>query len=418
MSTHNQLERLLAERANAWEEYQSTLSRASEDGFDAETRQKLDRLDSTIDEQTRDIERLERAEERERRFEEIKRDDPPEPPVSGGDDRRTGDEGDAYRAAFDAWLRQGNMGITAEHRDTLQRGWVSGDELRAQGVGTDAAGGYTVPEGFLQKITESMKAFGGMLQVANVLPTSSGQDLPWPTVDDTGNVGALLSENTQVTEQDVTFGQRKLGAFTYSSKLVRVSIQLLNDSAFDLEARLALWLGQRIGRIVNQHLTTGTGGGTQPQGVVTGATVGITGVASTGPDYDDIVDLEHSVDPAYRNERARFMFNDSTLAYLRKLKDADNRPIWQPTPIAGMPSTINGRPYTINQDVADIGSSAKSMAFGDFEAGYVARLVGSVQLLQLRERYADFLQVGFLGFRRVDGLVDDTGAVKVLEHAV
>jgi HK97 family phage major capsid protein len=205
----------------------------------------------------------------------------------------------------------------------------------------------------------------------------------------------------------------------YTSKLVRVSLQLLNDNAFDLESWLAGVLGRRIGRAQNQHFTTGTGTA-QPEGVQTNAVIGKTGATgqTTSVTYDDLIDLIHSVDPAYRNSgRAQFMLNDASLSAARKLKDGQNRPLWEPSIQVGTPDGLLGYGYTINQDMPVMAANAKSIMFGDFYAGYLIRDVQDVQLLRLAERYADYLQVGFLAFARTDGTPQDTAAYRAYRNS-
>ncbi|MED5458632.1 MAG: phage major capsid protein, partial [Pseudomonadota bacterium] len=166
------------------------------------------------------------------------------------------------KAHYETQLYRGNY-------DTMRR------EMRAQSVGTASAGGDLVPEGFVYELERALLAYGGMRQVSSTIRTESGNDLPWPTVNDTSNAGAILAENTEVSEQDVTFGSTTLGAFKYTSKLVRVSEELMQDSAFNLTSELGSLLGERIARILNTHFTTGSGSG-QPMGVVEASPVGKT----------------------------------------------------------------------------------------------------------------------------------------------
>ena len=411
----DKLKKLLEQRANVWSQYQEVLARATDDGFSAEDRATLDTMDDEIRSLSEDIERLERASALDKRFEEINRSAVPEEPA-GSDAGESRDRG--YSEAFVGFLRNGMDGLEAEQRQILRQGFVASSELRAQGVATGAAGGFLVPEEFRRKIIEAMKFYGSVQSVAEVIETTTGADLPWPTNDDTANKGALLAENTAVTEQDLVIGEDTLKAHMYTSKLVRVSFQLLQDEAFGLEDFIERKLGERVGRIWNEHFTTGTGTN-QPEGVQTNAVNGKTGAAgqTTSIVYDDLIDLEHSVDVAYRNERSRFMLHDLSLAKIRKLKDADNRPLWQPSLMAGAPSTINGREYVVNNDMPQMAANVKSVLFGDFFAGYVVRLVKEFLLLRLTERYAEFLQVGFLGFARADGQQQDAAAYKAYVNA-
>lgn len=328
------------------------------------------------------------------------------------------DSEENYQRAFRDYLRHGMEGVGEDYRGLFMARKNQVD-TRAQSVtgGSPVGlyGGYTVAEGFFNELESAMKAFGGMLNVARTITTSTGADLPMPTSDDTSNKGAILGENKPITEQDVMFSQTVLGAHKYTSKLIRVPYELLQDSAFNMESFIAERAGERLGRILNEHFTTGNGT-TQPEGVVTGASLGVTGSGTSGITYNDLIDLEHSVDPAYRNN-ARFMFNDSTLKVLRKLKDSEGRPLWQPSLLQGVASTLNGRPYEVNQDMADIGLSAKSILFGDF-SHYFVRRVRDFTLVRLNERYADNLQVGFFVYCRFDGKLKDAGQapIKYLQH--
>lgn len=277
-------------------------------------------------------------------------------------------------------------------------------EARAQSL-SGSAGGYTVPQGFLNQLEASLLAFGGMREVATILRTGEGNDLPIPTVSDHSNVGAILAENTQVAEQDVTFGQITMKAYKYSSKLIRVSAELLQDSAIDLESFIGGALGERIARILNTHFTTGDNS-SKPQGI-TSSGAGITAASATAITYGELVELQHSVDPSYR-QNARFMMHDSTFKAIRKLLDSQNRPIFQPDISASSPGTLLGSPVVINQDCATIAAGAKAVFFGDFSK-YIIRDVQDFTLLRLEERYADYHQVGFVGFSRHDGRILDAG---------
>jgi len=408
---------LIARRATAWAAYQELLSRAaSAEALSAEDRTALDAADTDIRSMSDDIERLNRAAALDAHFNSIDRSSGPGDPAPAGGDEATADA--AYAAAFDAFLRRGISGLSAEQRQAIDGSAFSLDGLRAQGVAVDSAGGYLAPASFRQTMTETMKFFGGMASVAQTITTTTGSRLPWATNDDTGVEGAYLTENTQMPDTDLTFGGRALDAFTLGSKVIKVSFALMQDSAFDLGSFVPRKAGERIARRGNRAFTTGTGVD-QPLGVTTNVTTGKTGAGgqTTSIIYDDLVDLEHSVDPAYRNERSRWMFHDLTLAKLRKLKDSTGAPLWEPSLKAGAPDTFNGRLYTINNDMPQMAASAKSVLFGDFFAGYIIRVVAGVQVLRLTERYADYLQVGFLAFERHDGMPDDPAALRAYVNA-
>lgn len=299
-------------------------------------------------------------------------------------------------------------------RDMYER--IARGEYRAQSVGTTTAGGYTVPDEMMAAIDVALLQFGGMLATSSVLETATGADLPVPTTNDTAQKGAILAENTTATEQDVTFGQVVLQAYKYQSKMVRVSYELLQDSNVNVPELLGRLLGERIGRIINDHFSTGTGTG-QPNGIVTAATSSGVTAAAAQYTWQEILQLKHSVDPAYRGPGSGFMGNDTTLRLLKTTVDSQQRPIWLPNLTAGEPDRFDGHPFYINQSMAS-GSSAKALLFGQLDK-YMIRRVMSFDLLRLDERYAEYAQVAWLGFARYDGDLIDAGTnpVKYLTNA-
>jgi HK97 family phage major capsid protein len=384
----------------------------------AEERTNWDAANTRIDEVSADIERLERQAKRdapsyEGAIQATGSDNPEETP-----EERATKRGEAYQRAFSDYLVRGIGEMDVEQRRILARGWQADSETRALGESSNTAGGYTVPPGFRNVMSETLKAYGGLLNVCNVITTDTGNPLQWPTNNDTGNVGSLLSENTQISALDMTFGTRTMNAWKYTSGLVLVSWELLNDSAFDLAGWLPGMLGTRIGRAVAAHLVAGSGS-SQPTGVTNGITIGKTGLTGQTATviYDDLVDLEHSIDPAYRNGNVRYVMNDTTLRVLRKLKDTQGRPLWVPVPTVGFPATLNGIPYTIDQGMPTMAANAVSILFGDFHAGYIVRQVHDVQLIRLNERYADFQQVGFFGYSRLDGRPNDPAAIAAYKNS-
>jgi HK97 family phage major capsid protein len=189
-------------------------------------------------------------------------------------------------------------------------------------------------------------------------------------------------------------------------------VQLIQDSAFDIEGWLTARLGERLGRILNAHFTTGTGT-SQPDGLVTGTPsgkVGATGQTTTVT-YDDLIDLIDSLDPAYQGN-AQFMLSQSSRKSVRKLKDTTGQPLWQPSIQAGMPDQLLGYGYVINQDLPAPAANAKSVLFGDFRQAYLIRLVTDLSVIRFNERYMDYLQVAFAAYQRADGTVQNPNAVR------
>lgn len=362
------------------------------------------------------LERAEKAmtEERDRQQREDR--DARRPGVDPAEARNGGDVD--YRSAFHDYLRnQGQVGaMSPEARAVLEQGYAR-VEHRAQTT-TAAAGGYTVPTELLNQIIVSMKAFGPMYDedVGTVISTTGGGELTMPTVDDTAVTAGAHTEGATLTDdggKDVTFGQKVLNAYAFNTEWLRVSRELDDDSIFAMEQFIGGLLGERLGRIANAKLTTGSGS-SDVHGVVTASGLGKTATATAALTWDEILDLEHSVDPAYRvGPKVGYMFNDATLLASRKLKDGDGNYLWQMGNVAGgVPNTFNGRRYWINQDMASLGAAAKVMLFGDFSK-YFVRKVGSplIGAIQDKDFWPGF---GIAGYIRFDGELSDTAAVKHL----
>lgn len=287
---------------------------------------------------------------------------------------------------------------------------------------TSALGGYTVPSGFLAKLLEALKWYGGVRGTAFEINTATGNDLHLPTVNDTGNTGILLTENTPVTNLNTTFAEIVFKAFKFSSDQVLISRELLQDSGVDIEGIIATMLGKRLGRIQNTYFTTGTGNG-QPQGCVVGSAVGKTGgtLATPAVTFNDLVDLYYSVDKAYRNNpKAAFMMNDTTFQALHKLVDGNSRPLFLPYGASAAEKPVEslfGAPIVINNDMPTIAAAAKTILFGDFENFWLRNVLG-LTLIRMNERYAEYDQVAFLALMRSDSRMMDAGThpIKYFVH--
>lgn len=313
---------------------------------------------------------------------------------------------------FDKWCRVGDQGLSAEEARAIRN---------TMSTTTGSEGGYTVPTTTAGVILDALKTYGGMRSVAEVIRTSGGEAMSFPTSDGTSEKGEIIAENASATAADAAFGTKSLPVYKYSSKIVTVPWELLQDSSSDIEGFIRNRLQQRLGRITNDHFTTGSGSG-QPNGVVTAATVGVTGAvsATAAITYDNLVDLEHSIDPSYRSN-AKFMFHDDMLKLIRKLKDSSGRPIFVPgyeqgNP-GGSPDRLLNRDIVVNQSMAAPAVSAVSIAFGDFSY-YKIRDVMAVTLFRFTDSvYTSKGQVGFLAWMRSGGnLVDVGGAVKTFKH--
>lgn len=414
--------RLVTQAREALEEIKSNTDEARS----AELESRHDKIMAEFDALERNIEREQkvaaaeaRAKEAEERARAERR--------PGSDAAAPGaDEGEKvdYRSAFHAYLRaQGQTGeLSAEERAVLRAGYQK-VETRAQTT-ADSAGGYTVPTELLNILVKSMAAWGPMYDedVATVITTAGGGQLTMPTVNDVSQASTVVAhtQGTTLTDDggaDVTFGEKTLDAFAFNTEWLRVSKELADDSIFAMEQLLGDLLGERLGRIANSQLTVGTGS-SAPNGIVTASSAGKVAASTTAITGDEIIDLIHSVDPAYRvGPKVGFMFNDATLAVIRKLKDGDGNYLWQMGNVQqGVPGTLLGYNYRINQAMVSLGAANRRvMLFGDMGKYYV-RKVGAplIGALQDKDFWPGF---GVAGYIRFDGELADTAAVKHLISA-
>ncbi len=316
---------------------------------------------------------------------------------------------------FDKWARGGDKALNAEEWKQVN-GAMSGNPAV-----NPEQGGYTVPTTLAEQILDALKAYGGMRQVADVFSTAGGEPMQYPTSDGTSEEGELVAENQSATDQDVEFGTKGLQVYKYSSKVVTVPWELLQDSTADIAGFIEKRLQARLGRVTNRHYTVGSGVG-QPAGAFTSAAVGKIGAVSALPviTYDDLVDLEHSVDSSYR-QLASWMFHDDMLKLVRKVKDDQGRPIFVPgyeqgNP-GGAPDRLLNRNIQINQHAPVPAAGATSIAFGDFSYYKIRDVLGLTLFRFNDSAYVKKGQVGFMAWMRSGGnLIDVGGAVKTFKH--
>jgi len=405
--------KLVADARTALDEIKSN----TDDNRAAELERRHDDIMGEFDKLDKTIEREQRLADIEKRDTETRKKNRPNP---GDGEHRAEDDGEKieYRDVFHKMLRAGGdvSDLTSEERSVLRKGTT---EFRVQST-TNAAGGYSVPVTMLPMIVKSMAEWGPMYDdaICTVLNTSSGEQINIPTTDDTAVVVVKTAEGTALTDDggsDVVFGTKALNAFTYDTEFIQWSMQLSDDSILNVETLLAQLLGERLGRRANTELTTGDGVG-DPNGIVTASSLGKAAASATSLTADELIDLQHSVDPAYRRSpKSRFMFNDTTLSVIRKLKDGEGRYLWDAGDFSkGVNGSLLGQQYSVNQAMASIATTAKSVVYGDF-GKYFVRKVGSPIIGIMRERF--WPNLGIAGLIRLDGELVDTAAVKHLLQA-
>lgn len=319
-------------------------------------------------------------------------------------------------AAIRAFLTGGISNLTPEQR-AIMVARQTPDIRNAMSTTTTTEGGYTTATEYYKSLEVALKLYGGVRPVAKIVRSASGIDMNFPTADPTGEVGELLAQNAAAATGETAFGNVAVSVYKYSSKKIALPFELVQDTFIDIEAYINDILAMRIGRITNQHYTTGTGSA-QPRGVVVAAAsgkVGTTGQTLTVI-YDDLVDLEHSLNPLYRKlPGVGYMMADSSVKVVRKIKDSQSRPLFVPGYEVGVPGgepdRLMGRPIYVNDDMAAMAANAKSILFGAFSK-YVVRDVMDLTLFRMTDSAFTLNgQVGFVGFMRTGGnLVDNSGA--------
>lgn len=395
------LSELIAKRANAWNTAKKFLDEHTDKDtgmMSAEDAQTYDRMEKDITDLTASIERRQRAEAFDKAL-----DNPVNSPITsipGRDPEKKEDRsGQQYKNAFGRYLRNAQVGY---------------DVNNVLSVGTDSDGGYTVPDEFEHTLVEALADENVFRTMATSIKTASG-DRKIPIVATTGTA-SWVDENAAIPESGGTFDQKTLSAYKLAT-ILKVSEELLADSAFNLEDYIAREFARRFAVAEEAAFCTGNGTG-KPTGVfdaTKGASAGITAAKTDTFTADELMDLFYSLRAPYRSKAMWFM-NDSTIKIVRKLKDNNGQYIWQPALTAGTPDMILGRPYKTSVAAPEATTGNTAVLFGDFKYYWIADRK-SRTIRRLNELYAVNGQVAFLGTERLDGCLILPEAIKGLKMA-
>ena len=284
-------------------------------------------------------------------------------------------------------------------------------------------GGNTVPVTLRDSMEEAMLYFGGFGR-ATRFRTAAGEDLNIATVDDTSQLGAIHTENAVITTEDLSVAQLTLRAHTFSSLIVKSSVELVQDEATDFIGYIGRALGARVARRQNAEYSTGSTATTSPRGIIRDSAVGFSATTSSGNvTYTSLTELFHSVDIEYRNlPGAAWMMHDGIVKEARQIVDTQGNPIWQLGMQAGTPDMLLNRPIEVNNRLvsSSTGSGQIWALFGN-QGAYAIREVTDLELFRFDEKYMNQLQIGWLSWMRADGrlLVASTvAAAKPMKHLV
>ena len=384
---------MIQKRAKVWETAKNFVDTyENENGvLSAEDNAAYERMEQEIEDLTAAIDRRQRAEAREAQLSQ-----PVNTPLTGRPagraDEKTGRASDAYKEDFGAHLR----GKRPVHN------------VLSEGVQAD--GGYLVPEEFERQIVDGLEEANVVRGLAKVITTSAERKIP---VAAAHSEAKWTAENGAYTESNPTFDQKTIDAFKLTD-LVKVSIELLQDSMFDLESYIAAEFARAFGIAEEQAFCVGTGTG-QPTGIFTekGGQVGVTAASAAAVTADELISLVYSLKSPYRRN-AKFLMNDATIGAIRKLKDGNGVYLWQPSLQAGEPDKLLGYELYTSPYVPQMAAGAFSAAFGDFRNYWIADRSGRT-VQRLNELYSTNGQVGFVATERVDGKVILPEGIRLLK---
>jgi HK97 family phage major capsid protein len=313
--------------------------------------------------------------------------------------------------AFENYLRTGR-----ENQD------IAGLRVQnAQSEGTTTAGGFMVPPGFRQKLVEVQKAFGGLSADVDSFDTGNGAPVQYPSTDDTANSGQITAEGSAVSGgADMVFGTITLGAFRYTSSgssnaPLKVSVELLQDAAFDVAGLIARKLGERIARKQATDWVNGAGT-TLPFGIArTALAADSTLAAGNAITYAQLLAIETALDPAYE-QNAKWYMNKASWQNVRGVLDSTGRPLIngqdQGIGVDGRPArNLLGYPVVLDQGfTTNTVLSGRWAVLGDVRESYVIRRVTDLAVVVNPYSSAASGQVEFTAWQRADGNVQNRKA--------
>ena len=387
-------------RAKLIKEMREILDVASAEGrnLSAEETEKYDRIEADVDGFTATVDRQEKQARAETSITSAVAEARVSTKAMTKQERAGSEE---YRNAFNKYLRYGSNALVGEEARTLTEG-------------TDSEGGYLTETILERRLVEGLADNNIMRSISTVVNTTSDRNI---SVLDTVGDAAWLAESGTYAPVDTSFSQVSLGAYK-ASTLMLISEELLQDSIFDLTSFVSQIFSRRLGELEEAAMVAGTGSG-QPTGAVNGASAGHTLATINTFTADDLLDLQYSLKRQYRRNGS-FMFNDASIKDIRKLQDANDHWIWQPSMRDGEPDRLLGNPIYSSYDMAVPASdpSSKCGLFGDFRMAYYIADRGGTSFQRLNELYAVSAgAVGFRAYRRVDGKVVLPEAMKLLINA-
>lgn len=296
---------------------------------------------------------------------------------------------------------------------SLPPGAITGAIAEARAVGKATTGGNTLAGHFVRNLIVRMSEADAIQRHATWVESDEGvRNSAVAVCDDTANSGHLLDENLEDAELALPYSQLVLASYKFSSKLIKISMELAEDSPLFFRT-LPYLLGRRLARAAAPYFTSGTGTG-QPSGIVTGASdSGITAAGLT-PTADELLALKHSVDSEYwMSPDAGFMMAPSKWLAVKQSLDATSQGFISSAARAGGYDLFDGMPVILNKSMPTA-TGTRSVIFGDISR-YVIRVDRQISLRILVERFTELGQIGAVSILGLGGGLADTAAVKYLD---
>lgn len=384
------IKELFAKRANLWENAKDFLNTHQDENglMSAEDAATYDKMEADIQNYTAQIERMERQSQIDAQMSAWNGSPLIGAPGAGTrqPEARTGIASDNYAEDYNCYLR----GRALVHN------------VMSEGV--DANGGFLVPTEFEKQIVTALDENNVIRSVANVIKTAAERKIP---VAASHVAAQWTAENGAYTESNPTFAQKAIDAYKETA-LAKVSIELLQDSMFSVEAYLANEFGRAFGILEEEAFCVGTGTG-QPTGIFNaydddapvGGEINVITGTSGAVKGDDLISLIYALKAPYR-KNAKFLMKDSSVSEIRKLKDGNGVYMWQPSLQAGQPDKLLGYDLLTSAYAPEIAANALPVAFGDFHSYWISDRSG-ITIQRLNELYSANGQVGFIATKRCDG---------------
>ena len=394
----NQILSLREKRAKLWNDTKAFLdSHRDGDGMvSAEDNATYEKMEADVVALGKEIERLERQAAIDRELDQPTASPLVSAPIARTPEQKAGHASVEYKKAF--WNQM--------------RGRSSYEIRNALQVGELSEGGYTVPDEFDKQLIEGLEDENIMRGLVHIIRTGSGEH-KIPIVASHGT-GSWVEEEQQIPESDDAFSHVTLTAHKFAT-MIRISRELLNDSAFDLAAYISHEFVRRAGAAEEQAILTGDGSH-KPIGLLhdtLGAQVGVTTASATAITADELIDMQHSLKSGYRR-KAVWIMNDATISAIRKLKDGQGQYIWQPGIKEGAPDMLFNQRVLMSNYMPLIATGNKVILYGDFSYYWLAEREGRT-LERLNELYVVTDQVGFKMTERLDGRLILPEAVRCLQ---